>query len=238
MQQNAELLRETEVACENYEVLRKLFADRAVAEEQHQALLNEQAHYEAREERLLEYREAETYFNEKFKTLAHTVSEQRAAEAGLAHTLARMKTGQQKLQEAQQQCERAQQNYANRDTIRAQCTDWEHLLRICQGQPALQQLVQAETASRTAFERQQAQCTALKQRTKETEERWLKAVATQEQQATLRAVTQWHTQKKAYASEREAQQQAVKEQQRRLAQLEEQKQQVLSRNQVVHQSTL
>ena len=228
LQQNAELLRETEVACENYEVLRKLFADRAVAEEQHQALLNEQAHYEAREERLLEYREAETYFNEKFKTLAHTVSEQQAAEAGLAHTLARMKTGQQKLQEAQQQCERAQQNYANRDTIRAQCIDWEHLLRICQGRPALQQLVQAETASRTAFERQQAQCTALKQRTKETEERWLKAVATQEQQATLRAVTQWHTQKKAYASEREAQQQAVKEQQRRLAQLEERKQQVLS----------
>ena len=227
LQQNAALLREAEDACENYENLRKLFADRAVAEEQQQALRSEQAHYQAREERLQEYREAETYFNEKFKTLSHTVAEQRAAEAGLAHTLTRIRTGQQKLQEAQQRCERAQQNYANRDTIRIQCSDWEHLRRICQGRSALQQLAKEETASRTAYERQQAQVTNFKQRIKETEERWLKAVATQEQQTTLRAVTQWHTQKKAYASERAAQQQAAKAQQRCLAQLEERKQQTL-----------
>jgi exonuclease SbcC len=228
LQQNAELLREAEETCENYENLRKLFADRAVAEEQHQALRSEQTRYQAREARLQEYREAETYFNEKFKTLSHTVSEQRAAEAGLAHTLSRIQTGRHKLQEAQQQCERARQNYANRDTIRIQCRDWEHLRRICQGRSALQQLAQEEAASRTAYEQQQAQCTALKQRIKATEKRWLKAVSTQEQQTVLRAVTQWHAQKKAYASERAAQQQAVKEQQRHLVQLEERKQQTLN----------
>ena len=228
LQQNAELLREAEDACENYENLRKLFANRAVAEEQHQALLSEQARYQAREARLQEYREAETYFNEKFKTLSHTVSEQRAAEAGLTHTLSRIQTGRHKLQEAQQHCERARQNYANRDTIWVQCSDWEHLRRICQGRPALQQLAQEETAFRTAYEQQQTQCTALKQRIKAAEERWLKAVSTQEQQTVLRAVTQWHTQKKAYASERDAQQQAVKEQQRHLVQLEERKQQTLN----------
>lgn len=228
LQQNAQLLRETEVACEHHEQLRKLFADRAVAEEQHQALLNEQSHYQAREARLQEYREAETYFNEKFKTLSHTVSEQRAAEAGLAHTSARIQTGQQKLQEAQRQCERAQQNYVNRDTIRAQCSDWDHLLRISQGRPELQRLAQEEAASRAAYEQQKAQCTSFKQRIKETEEHWLKAVSSQEQQATLRAVTQWHTQKKAYASERAVQQQAVNAQQLRLTQLEARKQQTLN----------
>lgn len=228
LQENAEVLRKKEVACEDHEQRGKLFADRAAAREQHQWLLLEQPHYQAREKRLQEYQEAETYFKEKFNTLATAESEQGQVKESYQRVCARIETGGQKLEDAQRRCEQAQQNYADRDLIRAQGADWEHMLRICQVRCELQQLAADEATLRTAHERQQTQCTAIKQQIKKTEEQWVKAVSAQEQQATLRAVTQWHAQRQEYEAERDKQQQKKFEQQRLLAQVDAHKEQALA----------
>ncbi len=227
LRENAAALTAAEAACQDCERWRKLFADRAAAQEQYQSLLAEQPHYQAREEQLRRYQEAATHFREKFNTLAATEDERNQAEARHQHMGVRIQTGQQKLKEAQRQCEQAQQHYANRDAIRARRDDWEHMLRISRVRGDLNQWAADEAAARTALEKRQRAGALLKQQIKETEARREQTVSVSEQQVSLRAVVQWHNQRRAYEAEREAQQQEEMAQRQRLTQVEAQKEQII-----------
>ncbi len=227
LQENAAWFREAEAACVDHDQLRKLFADLAAAQEQYQLLAAEQPNYQTREKRLQEYQEAETHFKEKFKTLARAESELSRVEESYQRLVVRIETGEQKLAEAQQRCEQAQRNHADRDMIRARYTDWGHLLRICTVRRELERLAEERATSRAAYEQQQTRCAALKQQSKDTEEQWIRAISAQEQQATLRAVTQWHAQQREYEAERDAQLQQKIAQQRELDQVEAQKEQAM-----------
>ena len=228
LRENAEALRRAEADCEDHEHRRRLFADLAAAQEEHQSLLSEQPHYQTREKRLREYQEAETHFKEKFNTLADAESERALTKERYEQLCLRIEKGEQRLKDAQQHCEQAQRDYADRDMIRARGIDWEHLLRICQVRGELRQLATDEATLRTAYEQQQQQCVALKQQIKISEERWGQAVAIQEEQVVLQTVTQWHTQCQEYEAERDAQQLKKAEQQRRLAAVEAEKEQALN----------
>ncbi len=227
LQENTEVLRALEVACEDHERLRKLFADRAAAEEQYQLLLKDQEQYQTREKQFLERQEAEGCFKEKFRTLADVEDER--AQAGERYQLlsGRIEKGGQKLKDAQQCCTKAQEDFADRDTIRVRCTDWEHLLQIYQLRGDLQQLTTNEAALHTAYKQHQKRYNALKQQIKESEEQWNKVVTLQEEQATLLAVTQWHALHQEYEAERSTQQQKKVTQERRLADVEAQKELLL-----------
>ncbi len=227
LQENAAVLSEVEVACDDHEQLRKLVTERATAMKELQLRRREQPHYQAREKQLHEYQEAETHFKEKFRTLADAESERDRAEERYQGLCLRIETGRQKMKVAQQHCEQAQQNYADRDMIRAQCTDWEHMLRIRQVRHELQNFSSHELALRTTHEQQQKQCAALKSQIKKSEEQWGKTVAVRDQQTTLQAVVQWHVQCQQYEAERAEHQQNKLAQQRLLTQIEAQKDQAL-----------
>ena len=228
LQQNSALLSRAEKECQLYEQLRKLFADKEIAQEQLHQLLNQQNDYQAKEKQLQEYREAETYFNEKFNTLATTVSEQNRVQEGYQQLLQSIEVVGLKVYEARIAWEEAKETYQDRETIRLQCDDLNHLIRICQlhtTQPAL--AIQEKTA-RLARSKIQQDIVAIKQQLKQVENQWMSIEQAQEQQTTLREVAHWWQQRKEYELEVEQKRQQAVTEQQGLDQLDERKRQLLA----------
>ena len=228
LRQNADLLRQAEVACENYEQLRKLFADRAEAEEQHQALLREQSFYQAKEKQLQAYREAETYFNEKLKTLAATVSEQTRVQEGYQGLLQKIDASRRRGHQAKLEGQQAKEAYDRRETIRGQCADLDHLIRICQLRTAQSALATQEETARLARDKAQESSTAIKEQLKQLECQLNLVVQAQEQRTVLREVAHWCRQHQEYEAEADQKKKQLVGEQRRLNEIDERKRQLLA----------
>ena len=227
LRQNSALLQEAEAACQAQERWRKLFADREIAQEQRLNLLQQQAEYQAKEKQLHEYREAETYFNEKFTTLASTTAELSSARTKLQQLTQQMEVCKRDVSEHQNAWAEAKAVYEDRETIRHQCQDLEYLIRISQTLTTQPTLVAQETEARSAFEQTKKGMTATKQKVKQLEQQLLAVEETQEQQTTLREVAHWCQQQQTYEAERRERQQRVNVFQQKLDEINQQKQTLL-----------
>ena len=237
LHQNAVLLQEAERACQSYEQLRKLFTEKEIAQDLRLTLLNQQPEYQAMEKQLREYREAETYFNEKFATLASTTTELTKAREHQEQSSQQIKESHQHVNESQKAWEAAKATYEDRETIRCQCHDLEHLIRICHARATQPALATQETEARRDHERIEKSVAATKLEIKALESQLQTAEQTQEQQATLREVARWCQQKNEYEAEYTERKQRVAIQQQELDQINQRKQELLAAHQWTENGT-
>ena len=228
LRQNGALLKEAEASCQSYEHRRILFIELETAQQQRHELLLRQPEYQTKEKQLREYREAETYFNEKFATLANTTAELNRTRANWQRVTQQVVDAQQQLNSSRQTWEEAKAAYASRETIREQCHDLEHLVRICQVQAAHPVLASQEQEARLVYEWTERDTTATKQSIQETEQRLLASEQTQEQLTTLQDVARWCQQQQVFQAEHHERQQQVTIQQREFDQIDQRKQALLS----------
>lgn len=228
LRQNSALLTEAEAACQSYDHLRKLFADKELAQEERQALLRQLPDYQAKEKQLHEYREAETYFNEKFNTLAITTSEQNKVHENYRQSLQQIEISRQQVRTAKDAWEQAEAAYANRENTRGQCHDLEHLLRICQARATEPERVAEEKSTHQAYKTISEQHIHTKQQLKAVETQLGSIEEAQEAQTKLREVALWHQQKKGHETELVEKNQQVADQQRILREIDKSKNQLLA----------
>ena len=237
LHQNAALLNEAERACQSYEQWRRLFAEKEIAQELRLELLNEQPEYQAKEKQLREYREAETYFNEKFVTLARTTAELSQAQHRHQQSLQQIDVCQQHVEESRKAWEAARETYEDRETIRGQCHDLEHLIRLCQTRARQPDVSKQETDARSACQRIEKEVAATKREIKGLESQLHAVEQTQEQHATLREVARWCQQKKEYEAECHERKQRTAVQQQELDQINQRKQALLAAHQWTENDT-
>ena len=228
LRQNSALLSKAEAACQSYDHLRKLFADKELAQEERRVLLRQQSDYQAKEKQLHEYREAETYFNEKFNTLAITASEQNKVQENYRRSLQQIEVSRQQLRTAKDAWEQAEAAYANRENMRGQCHDLEHLIRICQSRATEPELAAEEKSARQTYETLNEQLNHTKQQRKAVEAQLGSIEQAQEEQTKLREVAHWYEQKKGHETDLAEKNQQVTAQQRILQKIDESKNQLLT----------
>ena len=237
LHQNAALLQKAEADCQSYEQLRKLFTEREMAQELRLELLNQQADFQTKEKQLKECREAEQYFNEKFASLANTTTELSQARDQLERVIRELTVSQQRANESKKSWDEAKAAYQDRERMRMQCHDLEHLIRICQARAAEPALVSQEQEARLACEQIEKNVTETKRAIKEVENQLQEAEQTQEQQATLREVARWCQQKQEYETEHRERQHRTETQQLELDEITQRKQKVLTEHQWTENGT-
>ena len=237
LHQNGALLSEAEGECQSLEQLRKSFAEREMAHELRHELLRQQPEYQAKEKQLREFQEAETYFNEKFTTLASTIAELTKARDAHQQSQQKIDVSQRHVEEAQRAWEEARTTYEGRETMRNQCDDLEHLIRIGQTQASQPELVAQEAEARLTYERAEKSVAATKQTIKQLEGQLQAAEQSQERQTTLREVARWCQQKKDYQAEHRERQQRVSLRQQELDQINNRQQGLLAEHQWTENGT-
>ena len=237
LQQNAAVLREAEAACQSLEQLRKLFTDLEIAQEHRQALLEQQLMYEEKEKQLREYREAETYFNEKFSTLANTVAELSKAQASYQQTLHQVEQNTAQVAKAQAGWEQARKTYDDRENIRIQCSDLEHLIRISQVERTLPEIIAQEAQAQSTYNHLEQELVAKKQDLRQLEQRLQALEQVQEQRAVIQEIARWYQQQKQFDAEQHERDERIAGQQQVLAAIHERKQHVLASHQWTENGT-
>ncbi len=227
LQQNSALHKEAETACQSYDQLRKLFADKELAQEERQVLLRQQADYQAKEKQLHHYREAETYFNEKFNTLTSTVSEKGQIQENYQQSQQQIEAARQQVRTAKTVWEQAEAAYMSRDTIRAQCHDLEYLIRICQTRATEPEHVAVEKKACRDYETLREQVNTTKRELKAVEVQLGSMEQAQDEQVKLHEVAHWYEQQKEYTTELTERNQQVTAQQEVLQEIGQNKRRLL-----------
>ena len=237
LHQNAALLREADATCQTLEQLRKLFADKEIAQEHRQALHQQQSEYAAKEKQLREYREAETYFNDKFTTLTHTTAQLSKVRTSVEQLVEQLATNEQQVAKARRDRENAQAMYEDRENIRTQCQDLEHLIRISQVQRTLPELTSQEATARAEHEQLAQQVASTKQQVKQADQQLRTLEDQQEEQVALQEVVRWYQLQAQYEAEQRECDQRLSLQQRALHDIHERKRQLLTAHQWTENGT-
>ena len=192
LEQNKQLYAKVNEQCQQYEQLKKLLDDLSATQQHRSALLEHQAAFQAQEDQLNEYREAETYFIEKINSLESIVTDLGQTETTLGLLQNQVAEEEKKLTEAQQILDTVQQTYAQRDTMREQCQDLEHLIKLHelgQQQRQIAQQLEMQQKQEAAAIEQLAQA---KQQLQQLEAQSISLEQQLVQQSVVQEVFQWH----------------------------------------------
>lgn len=134
--------------CQALDALKKLL-DKINDTGQELKQLQERADfYQNKEKQLRAYMKAETFFNEKFRLLEETTIEYQQTLDGLKKLDSRISTGKQKVQVAKQESAQCQYEYEQREEIRQQAQDLQHLYQISIIEPKYQRTTEKLSAIR------------------------------------------------------------------------------------------
>ena len=201
LEQNKQLYAKVSEQCQQYEQLKKLLDDLSTAQQHRSDLLEHRDAFQAQENQLNEYREAETYFIEKINLLENIVTDLGQTETTLGLLQNQVAAEEKNLAEAQQILNAVQQTYAQRDTMREQCQDLEHLIKLHQlGQQQRQVAQQLEVQQQQ--ESAATEQLALAKQQLQKQEAQLAALDQQLlQQSVIQEVFQWHQRQQEMAQE-------------------------------------
>lgn len=141
----AELSRNQQLAialdqqCQGLDVIKNLLNKIDDTDQELKLLTDRSEYYDDKEKRLRAYTKAETFFNEKFRLLEETTIEYQRSIEEFAKLEERIETGKNKLQEAHKKAGIKKQEYEQREEVRQQCQDLQHLIQIKKIEPEWRQ---------------------------------------------------------------------------------------------------
>ncbi len=226
--QHQSRLKESDQQCQHHEQLKKKLAEQEAAQARWQALLAQQEDFQQRARRLHEYREAELHFHGLFENLATRTRDQEKMNAEYHQVLTEVTVCEKRVSSASAKEQVAKEDYTARDTMRAQCTDLEHLVAIERVEAERRQLQQEEQQVKAEWQQLARQAEDTKTALQKTEQQRNAIDDRLRQQTALREVHHWHQQQQAYQQTRAHHAQQLADQQSALTELNRKKAELLA----------